>query len=396
MKLKKIVAAVCAAAMTASAVALTPLFASAEDVSVISTEMPLNITFDETGAYNPAFAGYDWSDGKTISCDDYTAIKMVYDVTDKGNATALSLTINGGSAGWNDGSNWNLSEGNNQELTIDFAALAGKDFNWVGYKLYGEAGAALTGNITIKSVTLVGKEEEKPNDANQSFVIWTGTQEMTEDWSQSVSIDASLLANIGAEGKLVMTIENAAAGAQYAVKNVDWADLNTNYDLTEGAASFSFDMTEGFANEFKANGFRVSGKLYTLTKIEYVGKNGGTSEPETPVTPETPETPAAPAANPLAGNCTVMPFGGAINLAASDNAAVIAKLKDGATYEYELSEMHPVIKRRVFRSIMGKDVTIKVTYRGMTWEYNGKEITEPHTINFRTLYEKAMAETEAE
>lgn len=394
MKLKKIVAALCAAAMTVSAVAITPLLSNAaefgsadgnwaQDVFCNNSSKEL-AGVDVTGVTSVVFnatandLNWGWNNGKFTSnsdggwkdvsfggnksdaqvvLDDTGAFKVEIECTPTGGYFEL---------GWGTGS----SEGAFTLDSIDFMTADGKLGTW---------------DDGVWTAATVGKPE-KP--ADESFVIWTGSQEMTEDWSQSVSIDASLLANLGAEGKLVMTIEKTAAGAQYAVKNVDWKDLNTNYDLAEGATSFTFDMTEGFANEFKANGFRISGKLYTLTKIEYVGKNGGASKPEIPPKPEKPETPAA---NPFAGNSTVMPVY-SVNLVSSNSAAAIKQLKEGDVYEYQLSATNPVIKRRVFQSIMGKDVTIKVTYKDMTWEFNGKEITEPHTINFKKLYEAAKAE----
>lgn len=409
MKLKKIVAALCAAAMTVSAVAITPLFASAEGESAA---VPY---------YAQAFMSatdYTWSSSaegfsgmvKAAEDENYYG-KVIWDginnagVTSDGDigSQGIQITFNDESKGLDfvgqsihvklwymtvgetnlpdvDGdytinSNWNNTAGE-VIVPVDFGGVENLGKNFYGV-------ISVTGSLT--------KEVVDDEPADESFVIWTGSQEMTEDWGQSVSIDASLLANLGAEGKLVMTIESTAAGAQYAVKNVDWADLNTDYDLAEGATSFTFDMTEGYANEFKANGFRVSGKLYTLTKIEYVGKNGGASEPTTPETPSQPETPSTPAANPLAGNSTVMPVH-SISLVSSNSAAAIKQLKEGDAYEYKLSASNPVIKRRVFQSIMGKDITIKVTYKDMTWEFNGKDITEPHTINFAKLYEAAKAE----
>lgn len=422
MKLKKIVAAVCAAAMTVSAVAITPLLASAE------TEALKTWQKEESGGADSDTYAVSLSYGEAIDCksvdvylNDITTdyIKMVitkdagynvdsewvsdyvneyFEVPISGDTATLSIVL-GETLNVNGVANaLAFTEEDTGKSDLLFAP------NWLN------AGSFSLSKIVIKNAdgiafkTIVGDEividepeEPAPEEPSDSIVLWEGSKDLGTDWGSNVR--TSVAADKVKAGDTIKITYEAGTAAEYqqiklmqgadgwpvltSVKVSEWGTV----DLDAASTEFTFVINADDAAAIIANNIIISGYNVTIKSIEVIP---AASEPETP---SDPVTPTAPSANPLAGNCTVMPaVGGAINLTASDNAAAIAKLKDGASYEYELSDMNPVIKRRVFQSIMGRDITLKVTYKGMTWEFNGKEITEPHTVNFKTLYEKAMAE----
>ena len=167
MKLRKILAGFLAGAVAVGSMVFT---ASAAEDTTVATNVALSTISMAADSDNviTGFDGYNWA--ASLSCDDYSKIEMVYDVTTKGDASALALVINSGESdvngtSWKDAGDWNLATGTDKKLTIDLSALEGKTFSFIGYQLYGSAaGATGTTDITIKSVTLYAASttEEEP------------------------------------------------------------------------------------------------------------------------------------------------------------------------------------------------------------------------------------------
>lgn len=125
--------------------------------------------------------------------------------------------------------------------------------------------------------------------------IWEGNTNMGTDWSANVQIPAAKFAEIkvGDTLKYTFTCEPDAqikimsmAEGWPAIPGPDphpeWGTVNIS------GTSFSFVLTDADVTALKEFGMAVSGKNYTLTKVELVPK----SEPNPPVDPGHTHTPA--------------------------------------------------------------------------------------------------------
>lgn len=150
-----------------------------------------------------------------------------------------------------------------------------------------KSGAA---DITATCAVTVTAAEVTPPPSGETTTLWSGTQAMAADWSASVQIEAAELSSLTAGGKLKVTYE-AGADAQLSLKHKgdEWPGLPgfvagdggewAAYNIT-GNGSYEYTLTAEDVALLKANGLAVSGKNYTLTKIEYIpaGGSGGDDE----------------------------------------------------------------------------------------------------------------------
>lgn len=167
MKFKKSVAAIAAAAMVMSNMALTPVSVYAAPVSVGTS---ISGSFSEaesgTGSINTQVLA-SW--GNVIKATDYTKVVVTYSITDLGNASQIGICLNSGETNTN-GCGWqstyvNATEGASQKIEFDLSTLGDKSFEWVGLDVLGTSGEAFSGTITIDSYELV----EVPRDPMIDF-----------------------------------------------------------------------------------------------------------------------------------------------------------------------------------------------------------------------------------
>lgn len=157
MKFKKSVAAIAAAAMVMSTMALTPLSVYAAPISVgTSVSGTFSKGEEGTGSINTEVLA-SW--GKAIKATDYSKVVITYSITNLGNASQLGLCLNSGEKNPN-GCGWQstyvtATEGASQTIEYDLSTLGDKSFEWVGLDVLGTSGEAFSGTITIDSYELV-------------------------------------------------------------------------------------------------------------------------------------------------------------------------------------------------------------------------------------------------
>lgn len=168
MKLKKVLSGFLSAAILATTTAVVmPLEASAAPATT-DTEVAKNVSvtsgqYDATGGSETGFTGYSW--GSSIACDDYDTLEMTFEAANWGNAKCLSLVINSGDTeengtAYQQTTSWGADTGE-KTYKFDLSTLAGKTFNFIGYKIYRadeNSDTDFNGEITIKSVVLTAKE----------------------------------------------------------------------------------------------------------------------------------------------------------------------------------------------------------------------------------------------
>lgn len=303
MKLRKILASFLAGAVALTSTVVTSVTASAED-TVVCTNVAVAGSFDGDGGLQVDLQN-SW--GNPINCDDYSRIEMVYDVTDVGNATAFGIAINGNSCGWKDSTNWNLAAGTDQILSIDFSALAGKTFEWVGYKAYGTAGDACSASITIKSVTLYS--------ADTTVYSWQTLEIPTPDANGNYCFPGYFVPE---------NINGPSAGIEITITDSDaanWGGFNI-VDNTGGAwTKITGDFGEAADSYTKFVRFdEFTGNLPTTAGVFFISAYNGASLSSVRIKNDSTKDPVYVVPAPTY----------AINIADTENGSVVAKV-DGAT-----------------------------------------------------------------
>lgn len=190
MKFKKSVAAIAAAAMVMSTMALTPLSVYAAPVSVGTSvsgtfSAPTN---GDKGSFNIDVLN-SW--GKKLKKSDYEKVVLTYSITDVGNASQVALCINGNDCGWT-GTYAAAAEGNSLTLEYDLSKLGGATFEWVGVQVIaadGENGADFTGNIKIESYELVEVARDPMIDFGSSSGDWEQGDFINNETPEMVDAD---------------------------------------------------------------------------------------------------------------------------------------------------------------------------------------------------------------
>lgn len=191
MKFKKSVAAIAAAAMVMSTMALTPLSVYAAPVSVgttisgsYTTEKP-----EDTPTISVDFVN-SWGTARKTS--DYTKFVVNYTVTDVGNAKTIGFCVNGGTCGWT-GSYAEVAVGDSQTLEINVSELSGDTFEWLGVQIIPADGTAnntdVTAGITINSYELVEVPKDPMIDFGSSSGSWAQGDFVTNESPEMVDAD---------------------------------------------------------------------------------------------------------------------------------------------------------------------------------------------------------------
>lgn len=149
--------------------------------------------------------------------------------------------------------------------------------------------------VDVKAPDEGGDDPDPPTPPVTTDAIWEGSTDMGTDWSANVQIPAAKFAEIKAGDTLKYTF-TCEPDAQIKIMSMaegwpaipgpdpdpEWGTVNIS------GTSFSFVLTDADVTALKEFGMAVSGKNYTLTKVELVPK----SEPNPPVDPGHTHTPA--------------------------------------------------------------------------------------------------------
>ena len=189
MKFKKSVAAIAAAAMVMSTMALTPLSVYAAPVSVGESVSGSFSTPDEGSGSIGIDVLNSW--GKKLKTSDYSKVVLTYSISDVGNASKIALCLNGNDCGWN-AEYVDAVEGKSQTVEFDLSKLGDTTFEWVGVQVLagGDAnGADFTGSITIVSYELVEVARDPMIDFGSSSGDWAQGDFVTNESSEMADAD---------------------------------------------------------------------------------------------------------------------------------------------------------------------------------------------------------------
>lgn len=301
------------------AVAINTAYDNAEDpVDVYISEIKVDVKAPDEGGDDPnpptpPVTGDKTFEGETtITCDNYwgqttvTLEQLIGDL-DPAKTTVVFTGEFINKIGYNsvsqtptaDGSKWREIEAANGKITLDASDLVTDGFYFV------IAAGKESGDATISWVaTEKGNKPDEPDQPDQpdpptppvtTDAIWEGSTDMGTDWSANVQIPAAKFAEIKAGDTLKYTF-TCEPDAQIKIMSMaegwpaipgpdpdpEWGTVNIS------GTSFSFVLTDADVTALKEFGMAVSGKNYTLTKVELVPK----SEPNPPVDPGHTHTPA--------------------------------------------------------------------------------------------------------
>lgn len=203
MKFKKSVAAIAAAAMVMSTMALTPVSVYAAPVSVgTSISGSFSKAESGTGSINTQVLA-SW--GKAIKATDYSKVVITYSITNLGNATQLALCLNSGDknpngCGWKATSYVTATEGASQTIEFDLSTIGDTSFEWVGLDVLGTSGEEFSGTITIDSYELVEVPRDPMIDFGSDVLKTDGSGQY--EWAQAnfVSNESSEMADADLTG----------------------------------------------------------------------------------------------------------------------------------------------------------------------------------------------------
>lgn len=191
MKFKKSVAAIAAAAMVMSTMALTPVSVYAAPVSV-GTSISGSYTAEkptDTPTISVDFVN-SWNSPRKTS--DYTKFVVNYTVTEVGNAKTIGFCVNGGTCGWT-GSYADVAVGDSLTLEINVSELSGDTFEWLGVQIIPADGTAnntdVTAGITINSYELVEVPRDPMIDFGSSSGSWAQGDFVTNESPEMADAD---------------------------------------------------------------------------------------------------------------------------------------------------------------------------------------------------------------
>lgn len=256
MKFKKSVAAIAAAAMVMSTMALTPLSVYAAPVSVGTSvsgtfSAPTN---GDKGSFNIDVLN-SW--GNKLKKSDYEKVVLTYSITDVGNASQVALCINGNDCGWT-GTYAAAAEGNSLTLEYDLSELGGATFEWVGVQVIaadGENGADFTGNIKIESYELVEVARDPMIDFGSSSGDWEQGDFINNETPEMVDADLTGVTKAVFRARAINLNSGWNNGKFYAqpYKGVgaDGKDAGDWKDVSFGGDKSTCDVTLSDTGDFK-------------------------------------------------------------------------------------------------------------------------------------------------
>lgn len=401
MKLKKLVAAVCAAAMAVSAVAVTPLFSSAATKPVYEfTSAESTSTIDAYAV--PADASVDYSAVRkitaVISTTDYvngcigandSDGKWISSAKQEQSPWTLETPI-GIESGSAQIQFWWLNAGT---VTVDSVTLTDENGKVLQEIKSEETSEPVTPPAQTALATIVAGNEateayEVPSSAFEGFNVAVLSDVTSVVWNVTCTN-----ANNGYANGQVIFQSNDNSWFQKSFGNGnDWKDNPYDiqvqaeagtYDITLSTADLNLNDQSWFKLVIKAYG----GATYEINRItlmsgpEVLAYIGKAPTPDTDIDDGGDDDDDKSSVSSSSNAAPVIPTD--YSVATSNMVKEIRTLAVGSNYEINLTKSNSVVKKLVIKQIAGKDITITITYAGHTWTVNGKDVDTAKPLNFR-------------
>lgn len=408
MKLKKLLAAVCAAAMAVSAVAVTPLFSSA------ATKPVYEFTADKKEAY-------------VVPVDesvDYAAVRAIEAVI------TASDNANNGCVGASDptleadgGKNW-ISSSWTGSTTCTLETPNGVNSGSVQVQVWWiNSGTVVIDSVTLKDESGKVLQEIKSEETSEpvtppaqtALAIIADNDDARKYEVSNSAFEGFNVAGLSDVTSIVWNVTCKDANNGYANGQVifqsddngwfqksfgngnDWQD--NPYDIQVQAEAGTYDIALSTADlklidqsKFTLVINAYGGATYEINRITlmsgsevlaYIGKaptpdtdidDGGDDDD---VIDDDDKSSVSSSSN----AAPVIPTD--YSVATSNMVKEIRTLAAGSNYEINLTKSNSVVKKLVIKQIAGKDITITITYAGHTWTVNGKDVDTAKPLNFR-------------
>ncbi len=401
MKLKKLVAAVCAAAMAVSAVAVTPLFSSAATKPVYEfTSAESTSTIDAYAV--PADASVDYSAVRkitaVISTTDYvngcigandSDGKWISSAKQEQSPWTLETPI-GIESGSAQIQFWWLNAGT---VTVDSVTLTDENGKVLQEIKSEETSEPVTPPAQTALATIVAGNEateayEVPSSAFEGFNVAVLSDVTSVVWNVTCTN-----ANNGyANGQVIFQSDDNGWFQKSFGNGNDWQD--NPYDIQVQAGAGTYDITLSTA-DLKLNDqswFKLvikayGGATYEINRItlmsgpEVLAYIGKAPTPDTDIDDGGDDDDDKSSVSSSSNAAPVIPTD--YSVATSNMVKEIRTLAVGSNYEINLTKSNSVVKKLVIKQIAGKDITITITYAGHTWTVNGKDVDTAKPLNFR-------------
>ncbi len=401
MKLKKLVAAVCAAAMAVSAVAVTPLFSSAATKPVYEfTSAESTSTIDAYAV--PADASVDYSAVRkitaVISTTDYvngcigandSDGKWISSAKQEQSPWTLETPI-GIESGSAQIQFWWLNAGT---VTVDSVTLTDENGKVLQEIKSEETSEPVTPPAQTALATIVAGNEateayEVPSSAFEGFNVAVLSDVTSVVWNVTCTN-----ANNGyANGQVIFQSDDNSWFQKSFGNGNDWKDNPYDiqvqaeagtYDITLSTADLNLNDQSWFKLVIKAYG----GATYEINRItlmsgpEVLAYIGKAPTPDTDIDDGGDDDDDKSSVSSSSNAAPVIPTD--YSVATSNMVKEIRTLAVGSNYEINLTKSNSVVKKLVIKQIAGKDITITITYAGHTWTVNGKDVDTAKPLNFR-------------
>lgn len=406
MKLKKLVAAVCAAAMAVSAVAVTPLFSSAATKPVYEfTSAESTSTIDAYAV--PADASVDYSAVRkitaVISTTDYvngcigandSDGKWISSAKQEQSPWTLETPI-GIESGSAQIQFWWLNAGT---VTVDSVTLTDENGKVLQEIKSEETSEPVTPPAQTALATIVAGNEateayEVPSSAFEGFNVAVLSDVTSVVWNVTCTN-----ANNGyANGQVIFQSDDNGWFQKSFGNGNDWQDNPYDIQVQAGAGTYDITLSTADLNLNDQSWFKLvikayGGATYEINRITlmsgpevlaYIGKaqtpdtdidDGGDDDD---VLDDDDKSSVSSSSN----AAPVIPTD--YSVATSNMVKEIRTLVAGSNYEINLTKSNSVVKKLVIKQIAGKDITITITYAGHTWTVNGKDVDTAKPLNFR-------------
>lgn len=401
MKLKKLVAAVCAAAMAVSAVAVTPLFSSAATKPVYEfTSAESTSTIDAYAV--PADASVDYSAVRkitaVISTTDYvngcigandSDGKWISSAKQEQSPWTLETPI-GIESGSAQIQFWWLNAGT---VTVDSVTLTDENGKVLQEIKSEETSEPVTPPAQTALATIVAGNEateayEVPSSAFEGFNVAVLSDVTSVVWNVTCTN-----ANNGyANGQVIFQSDDNSWFQKSFGNGNDWKD--NPYDIQVQAEAGTYDITLSTADLnlndqswFKLVIKSYGGATYEINRItlmsgpEVLAYIGKAPTPDTDIDDGGDDDDDKSSVSSSSNAAPVIPTD--YSVATSNMVKEIRTLAAGSNYEINLTKSNSVVKKLVIKQIAGKDITITITYAGHTWTVNGKDVDTAKPLNFR-------------
>lgn len=419
MKLKKLVAAVCAAAMAVSAVAVTPLFSSAATKPLHEVTIEESGSVTENGTYTiPVDNTVDYSAVRkitaNISTTDYvngcigakdavitddpsTADKDESWITQKNEKTGTWTleTPNGIVAGSAQIQFWWLNKGS---AAIDSIQLTNAD----GKNLQEVLGEEIVEPVTPPAQTalatiVAGDKSTEAYEASNDNFNGFNVAELSDVTSVVWNVTCTNANNGYANGQVIFQSDDNDWFQKSFGNGNDWQDNPYDIQVQAGAGTYDITLSTAGLNLNDQTKFTLvirayGGATYEINRItlmsgsEVLAYIGKAPTPDTDIDDggdddDVLDNDDKPSVSSSSNAAPVIPTD--YSVATSNMVKEIRTLAAGSNYEINLTKSNSVVKKLVIKQIAGKDITITITYAGHTWTVNGKDVDTAKPLNFR-------------